>query len=75
VERASAKTYQIVDKMKLPNAVDEAVLDPVSKYFYVESGSAEPGGKTHLVNIIDTYLCGKGQRSKVSASHKATTAC
>jgi DNA-binding beta-propeller fold protein YncE len=54
VERVSAKTYQIVDKIKLPNAVDEAVFDPVSKYFYVESGSEEPGGKTHLVNIIDT---------------------
>jgi DNA-binding beta-propeller fold protein YncE len=34
VERVSAKTYLIVDKIKLPNAVDEAVLDPVNKYFY-----------------------------------------
>lgn len=54
VERVSAKTYLIVDKIKLPNAVDEAVFDPVNKYFYVESGSAAPGGTTHLVNIIDT---------------------
>jgi DNA-binding beta-propeller fold protein YncE len=54
VELVNARTYQIVDKIKLPNAVDEAVFDPGSKYFYVESGSEEPGGKTHLVNIIDT---------------------
>jgi DNA-binding beta-propeller fold protein YncE len=51
----SATTYQIIGKIKLPNAVDEAVFDPKQKYFYVESGSAEPdGGKTHLINIIDT---------------------
>jgi len=53
VELVSAKSYQIVDKIKLPNAVDEAVFDPVNKYFYVESGSDEPGGLTHLINIID----------------------
>ena len=51
----SGTTYKIIDKIKLPNAVDEAVFDPLHKYFYVESGSAEPdGGKTHLINIIDT---------------------
>ena len=53
VEQVSAKNYQIVDKIKLPNAVDEAVFDPANKYFYVESGSDEPGGNTHLINIID----------------------
>jgi len=47
------ENYQIVDKIKLPNAVDEAVFDPVNQYFYVESGSDEPGGKTHFINIID----------------------
>jgi len=53
VELVSGKNYQIVDKIKLPNAVDEAVFDPVNQYFYVESGSDEPGGKTHFINIID----------------------
>jgi DNA-binding beta-propeller fold protein YncE len=53
VELVSGENYQIVDKIKLPNAVDEAVFDPVNQYFYVESGSDEPGGKTHLINIID----------------------
>jgi len=53
VELVSAKNYQIVDKIKLSNAVDEAVFDPVNNYFYVESGSDEPGGNTHLINIID----------------------
>jgi len=33
--------------------VDEAIFDPVNQYFYVESGSDEPGGKTHFINIID----------------------
>ena len=53
VELVSGKNYQIVDKIKLPNAVDEAVFDPVNQYFYVESGSDEHGGKTHFINIID----------------------
>jgi DNA-binding beta-propeller fold protein YncE len=54
IELVNAKNYEIVDKIKLANAVDEAVFDPVTKYFYVESGSDEPGDKTHLINIIDT---------------------
>ncbi|PYU27447.1 MAG: hypothetical protein DMG32_06930 [Acidobacteria bacterium] len=54
VELVSGENYQIIDKIKLPPAVDEAVFDPVNKYFYVESGSGEPGGNTHLLNIIDT---------------------
>jgi len=30
-------------------------LDPKQRYFYIESGPAQPdGGKTHLINIIDT---------------------
>jgi len=53
VKLVSAKNYQIVDKIKLANGVDEAVFDPVNQYFYVESGSDEPGGMTHLINIID----------------------
>jgi DNA-binding beta-propeller fold protein YncE len=54
VELLSAENYKIVGKIKLPPAVDEAVFNPVNKHFYVESGSDEPGGKTHLLNIIDT---------------------
>jgi DNA-binding beta-propeller fold protein YncE len=51
----SGSTYKIIDKIKLPNDVDEAVFDPKQKYFYIESGAAQPdGGKTHLINIIDT---------------------
>jgi DNA-binding beta-propeller fold protein YncE len=51
----SGSTYKIIDKIKLPNDVDEAVFDPKQKYFYIESGPAQPdGGKTHLINIIDT---------------------
>jgi DNA-binding beta-propeller fold protein YncE len=53
VELVSGENYEIIDKIKMPNNVDEAVFDPVSQYFYVESGSEEPGGKTHLINIID----------------------
>jgi DNA-binding beta-propeller fold protein YncE len=53
VELVNAENYQIVDKIKLPNAVDEAVFDPLNQYFYVESGSDEATGKTHLINIID----------------------
>jgi DNA-binding beta-propeller fold protein YncE len=34
--------------------VDGAIFNPVDKYYYVESGGREPGGKTHLINIIDT---------------------
>ncbi len=54
VELVSGESYEIVDKIKLPNDVDEAVFDPVNKYFYVVSGSDEPGKKTHFINIIDT---------------------
>ena len=53
VELVSGENYQIVDKIKLPNAVDEAVFDPVHQYFYVESGSDEAGGNNHFINIID----------------------
>jgi DNA-binding beta-propeller fold protein YncE len=34
--------------------VDGAVFNPVNQYYYVESGSDEPGAKTHALNIIDT---------------------
>ncbi len=54
VELVSGTDYKILDKIKLPNDVDGAVYNPVNKYYYVESGSDEPGSKTHVLNIIDT---------------------
>ena len=54
VELVDDKNYQIVDKIKLPPGVDGAIFNPVNKYYYVESGSDEPGAKTHKLNIIDT---------------------
>lgn len=46
--------YKIMNSIKLPNGVDGAVFNPVNQYYYVESGSDEPGAKTHVINIIDT---------------------
>jgi WD40 repeat protein len=54
VDRASAASYKIIDRIKLPNDVDEAMFDPATKYFYVESGSEKPGDAAHLINVIDT---------------------
>jgi DNA-binding beta-propeller fold protein YncE len=52
VELVSGKDYSILDKIKLPPAVDGAVFNPVDHYYYVESGGNEKG--SHLINIIDT---------------------
>ena len=54
VELVDDKDYQIVDKIKLSPGVDGAIFNPVNQYYYVESGSDEPGAKTHKLNIIDT---------------------
>ncbi|MGH9643687.1 MAG: YncE family protein [Terriglobales bacterium] len=54
VDRVSATTYKIIDRLRLPNEVDEAMFDPVTKYFYVESGAEQTGGAGHLINIVDT---------------------
>jgi DNA-binding beta-propeller fold protein YncE len=54
VELVSGKDYSVLDKIKLPPGVDGATFNPVNKYYYVESGGNEPGGSTHLINIIDT---------------------
>jgi DNA-binding beta-propeller fold protein YncE len=54
VELVSGVDYKILSTIKLPPAVDGAIFNPVDKYYYVESGGNEPGGKTHLINIIDT---------------------
>jgi DNA-binding beta-propeller fold protein YncE len=54
VELVSGKDYSILDKIKLPPAVDGAIFNPVDKNYYVESGGNEPKSGTHLINIIDT---------------------
>src|SRR6266851_3776400 len=54
VELVSGENYKIMSTIKLPPGVDGAVFNPVNQYYYVESGSDEPGGKTHVINIIDT---------------------
>lgn len=53
VDRVSTATYKIVDRIKLPSAVDEAMFDPVTQYFYVESGPEQVGTPDHLINVID----------------------
>jgi DNA-binding beta-propeller fold protein YncE len=54
VELVSGENYKILSTIKLPSGVDGAVFNPVNQYYYVESGSDEPGAKTHALNIIDT---------------------
>ena len=54
VALVNGKDYTIISTIKLPPGVDGAVFNPVNQYYYVESGSDEPGGKTHVINIIDT---------------------
>jgi DNA-binding beta-propeller fold protein YncE len=53
LELVDCKTYKIIKTLKLSKNVDHGVLDPVTKYFYVESG-ATPDGKTHVLSIVDT---------------------
>jgi DNA-binding beta-propeller fold protein YncE len=53
VDRVSAATYKIVNRIKLPSDVDEAMFDPVTRYFYVESGPDKSGTPDHLINVID----------------------
>src|SRR6267154_6083792 len=54
VALVNGRDYTIISTIKLPPGVDGAVFNPVNQYYYVESGSGEPGGKTHVINIIDT---------------------
>lgn len=54
VELVSGKDYSIINKIKLPPAVDGAIYNPVNKYYYVEGGGENPKGDTHLIHIIDT---------------------
>jgi len=47
------KKYEIVNTIKLAERVDHGVLNPVTKYYYVESGGGS-GAATHVLSIIDT---------------------
>ena len=54
VALVNGKDYKIMSTIKLPPGVDGAVFNPVNQYYYVESGTDDPGAKTHAINIIDT---------------------
>ena len=54
VALVNGKDYKIMSTIKLPPGVDGAVFNPVNQYYYVESGTDDPGAKTHVINIIDT---------------------
>ncbi len=54
VELVSGENYKILSRIKLPDGVDGAVFNPVNHDYYVESGGAATGGKTHKINIIGT---------------------
>jgi len=47
------KDYKIVNNIKLRSGLDHAVLNPVNKYYYMESGGGS-GAPTHVLSIIDT---------------------
>ena len=55
VELISGQDYKILDSIKLPEGVDEALYDPINKRYYVASGTHEfDATKTHQLSIIDT---------------------
>jgi DNA-binding beta-propeller fold protein YncE len=53
VQLVDCKKYKIVNTINLDQGVDHAVLNPVNKYYYVESGGGT-GATTHVLSIIDT---------------------
>lgn len=53
VQLVDCKQYKIVKTIKLGEGVDHGVMNPVTKYYYVESGGVS-GSPTHLLSIIDT---------------------
>ena len=54
VDLASASSYAILKKIKLPPNVDGGVYNPVTKYYYVESAGQGQDAKTHPLSIVDT---------------------
>jgi DNA-binding beta-propeller fold protein YncE len=55
VQLVDCNEYKIVNTIKLGEGVDHGVLNPVNKYYYVESGGGS-GATTHVLSIIDTKL-------------------
>src|SRR5438309_2136010 len=53
VHLVDCKKYKIVKTIKLGQGVDHGVLNPVNKYYYVESGGGS-NAPTHVLSIIDT---------------------
>src|SRR5712691_3689161 len=53
VHLVDCKKYKIVETIKLGQGVDHGVLNPVNKYYYVESGGSS-SAPTHVLSIIDT---------------------
>src|SRR5882757_4320018 len=53
VQLVDCKKYKIIKTIKLGQGVDHGVLNPVTKYYYVESGGGS-NSPTHVLSIIDT---------------------
>ena len=53
VQLVDCQDYKIIGTIKLGPGVDHAALNPVNKYYYVESGGSS-GAATHVLSIIDT---------------------
>ena len=74
VELVSGENYTILSTIKLPPGVDGAIFNPVDKNYYVESGDREPGGKRHLINIIDTKSFKQAGEISLPGSHSEAMA-
>ena len=53
VRLVDCKKYKIIKTIKLSPDVDHGVLNPVNRYYYVESGGGS-SAPTHVLSIIDT---------------------
>jgi DNA-binding beta-propeller fold protein YncE len=53
VQLVDCTQYKIIKTIKLSPDVDHGVLNPVNKYYYVESGGGS-NASTHALSIIDT---------------------
>ncbi len=53
VQLVDCRKYKIIKTVKLGQGVDHGVLNPLNKYYYVESGGGS-SAPTHVLSIIDT---------------------
>jgi len=53
VRLVDCNEYKIVNTVKLGQGVDHGVLNPLNKYYYVESGGGS-SSNSHVLSIIDT---------------------